>query len=102
ALGRLTDAAAAIQVASERSWEIQDWSNTATDYGNLSEILLSLGNVSGALGAARKAIYYSDRCRDEALQANCRCLLADILHQAGNLAESARLFQEGERLQTKA
>jgi tetratricopeptide (TPR) repeat protein len=101
ALGRLVYAADPMRVAAETAAKLEDWNNAASGYENLSEIHLSLGNVTDAIGTARQAVDSANRSGDGFTRAHTRASLANALHQAGGLAESTRLFEDAERLQAE-
>ena len=99
ALGRLADAVDPMRVGAEDFVTRESWKNAASAHGNLSELHLTLGNVNDAIAAARQAVDLADRSGDAFQRMGIGTTLADALHQAGNLAESARLFEDAERLQ---
>ena len=101
ALGRLADAVEPMRAGAEAAVKLEYWKNAATGYGNLSELQLTLGNVREAVAAARQSEEYADRSGDWWQRMNQRHKLAGALHQSGNLAEAARLFEEAERLQVE-
>jgi tetratricopeptide (TPR) repeat protein len=101
AVGRLADAVEPMQAAAEARVRSENWKNAAINYGNLSELHLTLGNVPEAVAAARQAIDFADRSGDGFLRMAFRSTLADAVHQSGDLAEAMRLFAEAERLQAE-
>jgi tetratricopeptide (TPR) repeat protein len=102
AVGRLGDAVAPTQAAAEAFLKSEAWRNTTIGYGNLSELHLALGNVSEAVAAARQSVDLADRSGDAFERLADRTTLADALHQSGDRAEAALLFEEAERLQAES
>src|ERR1035437_6937426 len=98
AVGRLADAVEPMRAGAEAAVKLEDWTNAAIYYGNLSELHLTLGNVPEAVAAARQAVDFADRSGEWFQRVASRTALADALHQSGDLAEAMRLFAEAERL----
>jgi tetratricopeptide (TPR) repeat protein len=101
ALGRLADAVEPMRAGAEAYIEQADWESAAIAYCNLSELHLTLGNLREGAAAARQAVEFADRSCEPYRRTVSRAALADALHQSGTLADSARLFQEAERLQAE-
>ncbi len=101
ALGRLDDAVKPMRAGAQERIEQEAWKNAANGYGNLSELLLTIGNVDDAIAAARKSVELADRSGDARQRMGTRTTLADALHQSGNLDESERLFEEAKPLQAE-
>jgi tetratricopeptide (TPR) repeat protein len=99
ALGRLREAAQPMQVGLELRIKQEAWENAANAAGNLSELYLTLGEVSQAVAYARQSVDFADRSGDWEKQVTQRTALADALHQAGEVAESELLFREAEAKQ---
>jgi tetratricopeptide (TPR) repeat protein len=98
AIGRLADAVEPMRAGAEADVRLEDWTYAAIAYANLSELLLTLGNISEAVAAARQSIDFANRSDDTYQKVGKRTTLADALHQAGDLAEAQRLFAEAEHL----
>lgn len=98
ALGRLSEAIAPTQAGLERSIAQEDWLGAAWDAGNLSELLITLGQLGDAEARAREAVAHADRSGDPSRRMASRTQLADAVHQRGRLGEAAALFAEAERL----
>ena len=64
ALGRLTEAVEPLRATLEINAEAEHWRNTAGNASNLSELELTLGNVSVAIADAAKAVTFADRSGD--------------------------------------
>lgn len=101
ALGRLREALAPMQAALEMGIKQKDWKNDARGAGNLSELSLTLGDVSEAVDYARQSVAYADRSGDDFQRMSDRAALADALHQAGKTSEAHDLFVEAETMQKK-
>ncbi|MBI5633476.1 MAG: TIR domain-containing protein [Nitrospirae bacterium] len=101
ALGRMTEAAEPMQAGMEMAIAQQNWINAAIAAGNLSELFLTIGQVSKAVEYAEKGRGYADKSAD-AFQETCnRIPHADALHQAGHFDEAERLFSEAEEMQKR-
>jgi tetratricopeptide (TPR) repeat protein len=99
ALGRLDDAVKPERVGAEDDVKRESWQNASISYGNLSELLLALGDVKEAIAAGRQTVDLADRSGESFQRMLMRAKLAYALLQAGNLDESSELFTEAERLQ---
>jgi tetratricopeptide (TPR) repeat protein len=98
-LGRLADAVEPMQASAESARSLDDWTNAAIRYGNLSENHLALGNVQKAIATARQSVGFADRSGDAFQRFSKPTTLADALHQSGATLEAADLFDEAERIQ---
>jgi hypothetical protein len=102
ALGRLTDAREPMRLALEMGAKTKDWVEAAIRAGHLSELELTLGEVTSAVEYAEQAVTYAD-CGGKAFQPiNTRTTHADALHQSGHRAEAEALFREAERRQAES
>jgi tetratricopeptide (TPR) repeat protein len=90
-----------MQAGAEARVKLEDWENTAISYGNLSELHLTLGNISAAVAAARQSVDFADRSGGGFERMARRTTLAAALHQSGDANEALRLFAEAERLQAE-
>lgn len=99
-LGRLREAEAPIRAALDQRLASKQWTNAAINAGNLSELLLTLGDTAEALDYARQSVELGDRSGD-AFQRMCRrTTLANVLLQTGHVPEAERGFREAERMQS--
>jgi hypothetical protein len=80
----------------------KDWGNAARSASNLSELELTLGEVSGALSDAERSVTYADRSGDADWSRNARVAHADALHQSGRVSEAESLFREAEQMQAES
>ncbi len=79
----------------------KDWKRSAIRASNLSELYLTLGDVTQALAYAEQSVELADRSGDAFLRMVNRTKIADALHQAGRLAEAEAAFREAEEMQKK-
>ncbi|HEV7667428.1 MAG TPA: hypothetical protein VGS22_02810 [Thermoanaerobaculia bacterium] len=101
ALGRVAEA---VELMRERlPFEVgrEDWENDARSANNLSELELTLGEVSDAVEDAERSVTFADRSGDAFLRMTFRTTHAYALHQAGHWEEAGALFREAERLQAE-
>ncbi len=99
ALGRLAEASQPMQAGMELQARQKDWENAASAAGNLSELYLTLGEVSQAVASARQSVDFADRSGDGFMREVTRTQSGDALHQAGELTEAQKLFREAEAMQ---
>jgi tetratricopeptide (TPR) repeat protein len=98
ALGRLAEAEEPMRLAAERRVEQQAWSNAAANFGNLSELQLTLGAVSDAVASARRSVELADISDNVFQRTSKRTALADALYQSGDLVSATQLFVEAEKM----
>ncbi|MCP4155063.1 MAG: hypothetical protein GY757_45485 [bacterium] len=101
AKGRLQEAILPMKAGLELQSGHKDWENAAIVAGNLSELMLTLGNVSAAVDYARQGVTHADMSRDNYEMESNRTTLADALHLSGRLDEAENLFLEAEEMQKK-
>ncbi len=99
ALGRLHEALEPMRAGLEMGVNQRNWNLAAPVAGNLSELLLTMGDVNAAVDVARQSVNYADRSREEFVRMGNRTTLADALHQSGQSKEAASLFAETEQIQ---
>ncbi len=99
ALGRLREATQPLHAALDEAVDCQDWKNAITRAGTLSDIYLTLGDVNRAIDFAKRSMDFADYYDDDFKKVVSRTDLANALHQAGQIAEAERLFNESEELQ---
>ncbi len=102
ALGRLREAVQPMKAGLERRVKLEDWKDAAFAAGNLSELMLTLGQVMEAVAAGRESVTHADRSGDAFMKESMRTTLADALHQSGRLEDAERLFREAEEMQKKS
>lgn len=101
ALGRLPEAVEPMRASLDARIAQEKWKNAAMVAGNLSELTLTLGDVTGAVAAAEESVVLADRSGDESRHMVNRTTLADALHHAGRRDESEALFREAEAMQAE-
>ena len=101
ALGRLTEALEPMRVSGEMDVKVEEWQGAAISYSNLSELELTLGDITLAVVDAEQSLRHADASGDAAERIGNRTTLADALHQAGRRAEAAAAFREAETLQAE-
>lgn len=101
ALGRLTEALEPMRAGLENYAKQENRHCTADVAGNLSELELTLGEVTDAVADAAQSVAYADRSGDAFRRMSKRTTHADALHQAGRRAEAEERFREAERMQAK-
>lgn len=112
ALGRLPDAVAPFRAAVVAREKLGDDKETAANYGNLSELLLTLGHVEvevdaadpaqpapGALPTAARAVAFADQSGDKWQIQGQAVKQGAVLLAAGRLREAEDRFREAEALQ---
>jgi tetratricopeptide (TPR) repeat protein len=99
ALGRLSEAAEPMQAGRDLSIEQEDWKGAAQDASNLSQLYLTVGDLAQAVVAGRQSVDFANRSEDAFQRIPVRTVLAEALHQTGELAESHALFAEAEKIQ---
>jgi hypothetical protein len=82
ALGRLTEAVEPMRAVTELTTKLDDWTNAAIDASNLSELELTLGQVTAAITDGEQSVTFADRLDDSFEKQTGRVILADALHQA--------------------
>jgi len=101
AVGRLTEAVEPMRTALEIDVELQDWNNAAIQAGNLSELELTLGDVSAAIHDGERIIDYTERSSERGVHWGYRAMYADAQHQAGERDEAGQLFADLETRQAR-
>jgi len=99
ALGRLSEVSEPSEAALAWANEKEEWDKAAKQYGNLSELYLTLGEIDKAVEYARKSVERADNSKDEFERCSKRTTLADALHNSSKSAEAKELFEEAEEMQ---
>jgi tetratricopeptide (TPR) repeat protein len=94
AVGRLVDAVELLSASADASMQLGQWEKVANAYSNLSQLYLTLANVSEAITIGRKSVTYAIRSGDAFEKILSYTALADALHQSGHRAEALRLFRK--------
>lgn len=101
ALGRLGEASELMQAGIRIDLEREDWKNAARQAGNLSELELSLGNVTAAVQKAEQAVGLAERSEDAFLVVVMRSVLGNSLHQAGRQQEASDAIRETVQMESR-
>jgi tetratricopeptide (TPR) repeat protein len=101
ALGRLRDALVPLQAALALDRAADRRQPAAAIAADLASTYLLLGSVSGALVYARYALDLANQSGEGVERVARRTNLAEVLHHAGKIEESAALFAEAEQLQAQ-
>ncbi len=101
AMGRLREAVQPMKAGLEMLVKQEDWKQAAAQASNLSELMLTLGDVHEAVEAARQSVSHADRSGDAFYKESFRTTLADALHQSGQLKEAEKWFREAEDMHKK-
>ncbi|MDX9987509.1 hypothetical protein [Thiothrix unzii] len=99
ALGRLREALKPMQASVDLYAKQENWKGAAASASNLSELQLTLGDVTQAVTIGARSSRYADQSGDWAQRSGKRTTHADALHQAGDTAAALALFREAEQLQ---
>jgi tetratricopeptide (TPR) repeat protein len=101
AMGRLAEAVEPIQAGLDLAIRIERWKNAATGASNLSELTLTLGDISSAVAFGKQSVELADRSDDAFRKLACRAVWANALEDAGRQEESAAAFREAEAMQAE-
>ena len=99
ALGRLREAVEPMQANIDMNVERENWKSAAVNASNLSELQLTLGDITQAVSSAAQSVVYANKSGDMFQRMVNRTTYADALHQAGQFAQAGELFQVAEVLQ---
>jgi tetratricopeptide (TPR) repeat protein len=99
AVGRLREAIQPMKACLELVIKQKNWENAAIGANNLSELILTLGEVSHAVVYARQSVTIADRGGNAFWKEASKTTLADALHQEGQIKESGKWFREAESKQ---
>lgn len=99
AVGRLTESLEPMRASGDMDVKVEKWKGAAISYSNLSELELTLGEVSAAVEDAAQSVRYADRSGVAFQQMINRTTHADALRQSGRRAEAEALFREAEQMQ---
>ena len=101
ALGRLREAQQPMKAGEDMECWKKDWNNAAIAASNLSELQLTLGEITAAVTSGKRGVVHSDRSEDLFWSVATRTTHADALHQYGEQDAALALFQEAEELQRR-
>ncbi len=101
AVGRLSEAAQPMKAGLEAAKNDSDWKSAAQDASNLSELVLTLGDVASAQKYGAQGVIFADRSGDGFQMEVNHCTHANALHQAGKNKAAEKLFIETENKHKK-
>ncbi len=101
AVGRLQEAIHPMKESLDASIKQESWVDCAKNTGNLSELMLTLGDVPQAVEYARQGITYADQSEDDYEREKIRTIFADGMHQSGDMTEAEKWCREAEEMQKK-
>lgn len=102
ALGRLREAVEPMRAGLKAYVVDEKWEFAAVVASNLSELSLTLGDISDAVRSAQESVDYADRSGDSFQRMGKRTTLADALHQSGRADDARTRFAEAERMQKES
>ena len=98
-LGRLAEAVQPMEVGLQVRKDQELWPNAARIASNVSELSLTLGNVTRAVTSGEESVELAEKSGDAGMRMINRTTMADALHQAGRLEDAEVAFREAEALQ---
>jgi len=101
ALGRLGEALESTRSSLAAAVDRENWRDASAAADNLSELELTLGDISAAIRDGKSAVAHADGSGQGFLRIVGRAVHADALGKAGRRAESGRLFAEAEAMQAE-
>ncbi|MBT8421051.1 MAG: ATP-binding protein, partial [Gammaproteobacteria bacterium] len=101
ALGQLREALAPMRAGVDMAVEQENWSEAAIRASNLSELELTLGNVTAAVEDGARSVTFADRSGAWDMRMIMRTTHANALHQAGQREHAMALFIEAEKMQAE-
>ena len=99
ALGRLREAQQPMQAGEAMRIKQENWEQAALDASNLSQLQLTLGEVTAAVASAERSVGYAERSENLFWRMGTRTTHADALHKYGELNDALMLFRKAEELQ---
>ncbi len=99
ALGQLSEAEATLREGIKQRIDQENEENIAIGYNNLSELLLTLGEIKQAIEAANRAVEFADLSGKTWPRIAFRTALADAFHQFGDVEKAAEWFAAAESIQ---
>ncbi|HEY8035119.1 MAG TPA: SEFIR domain-containing protein [Methylobacter sp.] len=99
ALGRLIEAAQPMRAGFEISVKQENWKGAAQDANNLSELWVTLGDLTQARHYGSLSVDYADQFGDLFYRMAVRTTLADAMLKSGELQQALALFQEAKKMQ---
>ena len=98
-LGRLAEAAEPMQASLDAGTARGDQNNAARPAINLSELYLTMADLTQAMDIAQQSVDLADESGVAFLRLGSRTTLANALRQTGRATEAEALFREAEAMQ---
>ena len=100
AMGRPAEAAQPMKAALEATIAQEDWRNTSQSATNISDLYITMGNVTLALDYAQQGVDFADRSGDTFMRIVSKTALADVLYKGGQLTaiEAESVFADAEEM----
>ncbi|MDM8547366.1 hypothetical protein QUF61_12790 [Candidatus Venteria ishoeyi] len=99
AQSRLREALEPMRAGEDMRVAQESWLNAAKSAGNLSELQVTLGDLSAAVESARRSMAWADKSEDASWRMVSRTTLADALQLSGESEAALVLFAEAETMQ---
>lgn len=101
-LGQLKESTQPTQASLEAAISQKNLINAAIAASNLSEIYLTIGDLSRSLTYAQLSVEFADQSNDSSQRMSQKTTLANILHQIGKLSEAEDAFRQAEKIQEES
>jgi hypothetical protein len=98
AVNRVGEALEPMRRVLSRDVRLESWEEATISAGNLSELEVTLGELSAAVDDGERAVEFANRASTDFRPMTARAILADALHQAGR-PEALACFRETEAMQ---
>jgi tetratricopeptide (TPR) repeat protein len=102
ALGRLAEATQPMKASLASYVSHEQWESAAVAMSNLSQLYLTIGDLSQALTYAQDGVEMANKSENAGRKAINKSTQATVLHYAGRFQESEAIFLEAEEGQKKA
>jgi tetratricopeptide (TPR) repeat protein len=101
ASGRLKESTQPMRAGLEIHISQKQWKNAASAANNLSDTYLAIGDLSQARTYAQQSLDFAGQSGNSIESMLVMTTLADILHQAGRLLDSEKVFRNAEKTQNE-
>lgn len=101
ALGRVTEALEPMRANLKMRVDRQEWQHAPSSGSNLSDVELTLGDVTGAVRDAEQSVIFADRGGNAFWRMVNRAAHAHALLEAGERTEALARLREAERMQAE-
>ncbi|NGZ27679.1 MAG: TIR domain-containing protein [Magnetococcales bacterium] len=104
-LGRLREAVGPRRVGMKMVEQLEHWTGAAISAQDLTDLLLSLGQLGEASRVAEQGIAFASRIEERGKnlvqRLYCHAFQGRVFHNLGRMAEAGRAFQQAEALQKR-